>query len=158
MEKTVVMNPDDLMFTEKYLYEAGKQAQREAEARIIKDQYGQEYIIAGGKLLQKVEEPHEHIMDPDTVKLSTLKGLVQYIEEDPDHIFHVQGTKYQIIVESPSEVSVVSPATGFYKERLRYVTCEADVPNISLGRYMETENFQVMLRTCFVQTENLDLV
>lgn len=158
MEKNVTMKNDELQLVEKYLYEAGKQAQREADARILKDQFGQEYIVAGGKVIEKIEERHLHLVSPDVMHLSTLDGLIDYINNDPDHILHNPEIRYQILVKTPEEVCLVSPATGFFNERAVYVRCMADVPDLSLGRFMDTEKFQVMLQTCFVPSTNLDLV
>jgi hypothetical protein len=157
MEKNVTMKNDELQLVEEYLYEAGKQAQREADARIIKDQFGQEYIVDCGKVIEKIEERHLHLVSPNAMYLSTLDGLIDYINNDPDHILH-NSEIYQILVKTPVEVCLVSPATGFFKERAVYVRCEADVPDLSLGRFMDTEKFQVMLQTCFVPSTNLDLV
>ena len=158
MEKNVMLKNEELKLVEECLYEAGKQAQREADARIIKDQFGQEYIFAGEKMIERIEENHEHIVKPDQVYLSTLDGLIDYIKNDPDHILHNPNCKYPILVKSPTEVYLLSPATGFFLERAVYVKCIADVPELSLGRFMDTEKFQVMLQTCFVPSGNLDLV
>ena len=153
-----VSNPADAKVVEQFLYEAGKQAQREADARIIKDQFGQEYIVASGEVLEMVEQKHEMAIRPDLVCLSTLSGLIEFINQDPDHIFHNKEKKYQIRVDDPTNIYVESPLQGYHQERLAYAKCTADVPQINLGRYMDTEEFQVMLQTCFMPTENLDLV
>lgn len=155
--KPIEFTTNDSM-VEQYLYEAGKEAQRQADIRIITDSLGQEYIVAGERVLQRVEAHHDKIPQPDMIRLSTLDGLCEYIERDPDGIYHNSECRYQIIVDSPTKVSVVSPAMGYLQQRICYVVCDADAPQIDLGRYMDTEKFQVMLQTCFMPSENLDLV
>ncbi len=158
MDKKMLLNPVDVAYVEQFLYEAGKQAQREAGPQIIKDKFDQEYLVSGGKVIEYCNEQHFKVEKPVPISLSTLDGLIDYIKSDPDHVFHTSGVRYMVVVDSPREITVVSPEVGFYKERLMYARCVADVPRIDLGRYQETEDFQVMLQTCFAETENLNLV
>ena len=153
-----VRDPEDTRTVEEFLYNAGKEAQRDADTRIIRDQFGQEYLVSGRDVLCEVKEKHDHITQPALITLSTLDGLVDYINNDPDMIFHNPETRYQVIVNSPTEVLVISPYAGYYKERSTIIRCAADVPQVAFGCFMDTEKFQVLLQTCFLETENLKLV
>ena len=101
MDKKMLLNPVDVAYVEQFLYEAGKQAQREAGPQIIKDQFGQEYIVSAGKVIDYCKQWHDKVEKPVPVSLSTLDGLIDYIKADPDHVFHDLGVRYMVVVDSP---------------------------------------------------------
>ena len=55
-------------------------------------------------------------------------------------------------------VEVLTPTTGYYQERAVLACCSADVPQLRLGQYMEPEEFQIMLQTNLMPSDNLSLV
>ena len=87
----------------------------------------------------------------------SLDGLIDYIKEDPEGLFN-QGGRSIVRVKSPTLVEVLAPQRGYWRERELMTYCKALVPEISFGRYMDTEQFQIMVQTCFVESENRALV
>jgi len=82
-----------------------------------------------------------------TLKVHNLSGVVDYIQNNFDDRYPVL-----IHVISPTEVRVVSQ---FNKDLKRNVLISADalLPSISFDRYLDLEHFNILLQSCFVDTE-----
>lgn len=92
------------------------------------------------------------VTEPVASKLtvSTLTGLVDYIKTNIDQL---KG-KLLIQVKSPNEVALYSPLNAD-REREKYVSAEAILPNnVTYERFLETERFNIMLQSAFVDNED----
>lgn len=82
----------------------------------------------------------------DTLTLSTLTGLVDYIKSNLD----ILPEQLLIQVKSHSEVKLYSPLNDD-REREEYISAEAILPNnIVYNRFLGTEEFNIMLQSSFV--------
>lgn len=92
------------------------------------------------------------VTEPVASKLtvSTLTGLVDYIKTNVDKL---EG-KLLIQVKSPEEVTLYSPLNAD-REREKYVSAEAILPNnVVYDRFLDTERFNIMLQSAFVDDED----
>ena len=92
------------------------------------------------------------VTEPVASKLtvSTLTGIVDYIKTNVDHL---EG-KLLIQVKSPEEVALYSPLNAD-REREKYVSAEAILPNnVVYDRFLDTERFNIMLQSAFVDDED----
>ncbi|SHI75893.1 hypothetical protein SAMN02745975_00550 [Geosporobacter subterraneus DSM 17957] len=96
------------------------------------------------KRLEMVDEP-----SPAPLKTKTLTSLVDYLKSQVD----VKASKHLIIhIVSPTCVSLQSELRKD-KDRENYMLCEVLLPsNINYGRFMEVEQFNIMLQSSFVDT------
>ena len=82
--------------------------------------------------------------------VSTLTGLVDYIKTNVDKL---EG-KLLIQVKSPEEVTLYSPLNAD-REREKYVSAEAILPNnVVYDRFLDTERFNIMFQSAFVDDED----
>lgn len=103
---------------------------------------GQQYST---KQLYGVKQPK-----PAQLKTTTLTALVDYIKSGMDMKF----SKLLIHVISPKEVVLYSELRND-EERECYMVCEALTPNnITFNRFIDTENFNIMLQSSFVENED----
>ena len=94
------------------------------------------------------------VTEPVASKLtvSTLTGLVDYIKTNVDQL---EG-KLLIQVKSPEEVALYSPLNAD-REREKYVSVEAILPNnVVYDRFLDTERFNIMLQSAFVNNKDKD--
>lgn len=147
----------------KYLVETGAKTEREnmkIEAmQKITEIDGQKYRWNSNNNIWVPIEPVKFIPQDDVVPDSyiffTLDGLIDYIQEnvegliptDPEHrlILHVVNHTSVRLMSHPSE---------HHKERHVIARCEAHVPEITFGRYMDTEQFNTQLLSKFVETDS----
>lgn len=148
----------ELASSQKFLFEAGQKLQEKMLPVLVEDKFGQQYFVNGNGRVDEVNEWHDHITLPAPVNISTLVGLAEYVDKDPDGVLKDPNRRFIINVVSPKLVTLQSAITGYFKERETFVKCEADVPQLSFGTFMDTERFQVMLQSNFVPDANLDLV
>ena len=152
------LSPEAARAEIEYLYEAGKEA-AETEARLAAptafEAFGLQYICLNGDL-ERVQ-PEKMIM-PKSFSTYSLDGLIRYIQADVDGFFSDPARKCLVRVTDWRTVEVLTPTTGYYQERAVLACCSADVPQLRLGQYMEPEEFQIMLQTNFMPSENLSLV
>lgn len=87
---------------------------------------------------------------PNALSASTLTSLVDYIKGNTDLL-----GKLIIQVKSPTEVYLMSELKED-KHREDYMSCNAIVPRIDFGRYIEAEMFNVMLQSSFVKNSNVE--
>lgn len=116
---------------------------------------GKTYIHVNGNLERVMPDK---VFKPDLFRTFSLSGLVDFIRHDVDGIFKDESNKYMVRVTNPTLVEVLSPIAGDWKERVTVAQCEAPVPNIRFGCYMNADEFQIMLQTCFMDTPNRDTV
>lgn len=82
-----------------------------------------------------------------TLKVHNLSGVVEYIQNNFDDRYPVL-----IHVISPTEVRVVSQFNKDLK-RNTLISAEALLPSIPFDRYLDLEHFNILLQSCFVDTE-----
>lgn len=98
-------------------------------------------VYADKKMMEIEPKPYA-----SAVALHTLTGLVGFIENNNDFKDKV---KYYVQVESPTSVIVYSELDkGRKRENL--AVCDAVIPEIVLGRWVEQEAFLIQLQTNYV--------
>ncbi len=140
-----------------YLYKAGQLAQEKIDEQTrpqVFEAAGQTYISTGKEYKRVLPVLPDKIVKPETFSTFSLDGLIDYIRSDVDSNFGNADVRHIVRVTSPTKVEVISPVTGYWKERVIVAQCTAVVPEITFGRYMDTDDFQVMLQTCFEESDN----
>ena len=109
-----------------------------------------EIIEVNGQQYSTKGLEHITLPAPAHLEISTLTGLVDYIKSDID-----LNSSDSLLVQvcSPTSVKVLSRLMGD-ATRILFISCNALTPNISLNRFVDQENFIIMLQSCFEQTEN----
>ncbi|AYC30020.1 hypothetical protein [Paenisporosarcina cavernae] len=79
------------------------------------------------------------------IELRSLSGIVDYIKSNFDH-----DRKLMIHVESPTRVNVFDSLNDV-NDRRSYVAAKALLPEIKFERFIDREQFQIMLQACFVE-------
>lgn len=116
---------------------------------------GDQTYISTGRNYERVKPVlPDKIVRPDVFTTFSLDGLINYIKSDVDCNFDNRDRRHIVRVTSPTKVEVISPVTGYWLERVIVAQCSAVVPEIQFGRYMDTDDFQVMVQTCFEDSEN----
>lgn len=101
---------------------------------------------------QRLERINKPICDD--IRVSTLTGLVDYIKNNIDNI----NTDVLVQVKSHKEVRVYSPLNA---DRVRelYIVAELKAPdNIIYERFMETERFNIMLQSGFINVGDKEVL
>lgn len=120
---------------------------------------GDQTYISTGKNYERVKPVlPDRIVKPETFTAFSLDGLLEYIKTDVDGVFKDEKRKHIVRVTSPTKVEVISPTTGYWLERVVVAQCAAVVPDITFGRYMDTDDFQIMVQTCFEESDNRAIV
>lgn len=93
---------------------------------------------------------------PNTLSVSTLTGLIEYIKSkiDIDNI----NDNYMVHIVSPTTVKLISKVTGNDAQRTTLVIASPLLPDIDFNRYVKTEEFNIMLQSSFVKNEDRDLL
>lgn len=83
------------------------------------------------------------------ISISTLTGLVDYIKGGVDAL---QETTLVVHVVSPTQVNVYSELKKD-ATRNNFISCKGWTPTITYGQFMDVENFNIMLQSCFLQND-----
>ena len=118
----------------------------------------QTYISTGNRYERVKPVLPDKIVKPDIFTTFSLDGLIDYIKSDVDDIFGCKEVRHIVRVTSPTKVEVISPTTGYWLERVTVAQCTALVPEIHFGHYMDTDEFQIMVQTCFEDSDNRAIV
>lgn len=163
METTMKpMTPEAVRAKEEFLLKMGAKYQKDLDDLrapvVFEDKNEEQYIYFNGRY-ERVEYPKpEKIVKAEPFETFSLDGLIDYIKSDPERLFTSQAVRHIVRVRTPTVVQVIAPQRGYWRERELVAYCEAVIPEISFGRYMDTEDFQVMVQTCFMESENRALV
>ena len=104
---------------------------------------GQEYST---KKLYMITEPK-----PDEIETTTLTALINYLKSGIDS---KSSEKLLVHIISPSKVALYSELRNDV-ERDMYMVCNALTPNnITFNRFVEPEQFNIMLQSSFVDNED----
>lgn len=99
--------------------------------------------------IQLVKDPK-----PAQIETTTLTALVDYLKSDMDEKY---GTLLVHVV-SPSEVRLHSELRSD-QDRETYIVCKALTPNnIVFNRFSDTEQFNIMLQSSFVENEDRQIL
>lgn len=121
---------------------------KELYQQIRNDAQPQE-IILGGKLHTTRQVYAVKDECPETIEVSTLTGLVDYLKTNIDTL---ELQKLICHVESPTTVSILSALHGDFNQRSTYIQAHARVRSIEFNKFMDAEKFNVWLQSCFVDT------
>ncbi|MED1642137.1 hypothetical protein P4U99_02760 [Brevibacillus agri] len=113
-------------------------------AKIFNSVSGQEYASQTVHLLKRPT--------PDALVVRNLSGLVDYLihnyDNQPPVLVHVA---------SPTQVDVLSTYNTDYN-RNHLLRAEALLPKIPFGQFLDTEQFNILLQSCFVSNEDRAMV
>lgn len=107
---------------------------------------GEQYSTERLHRIPKVYDPTPR---SEGIHICTLTGLIDYIRSGVDNLDNT----LVVHIRSHAEVHVYSELRTDM-DRHHYITCKAMVPNIAFERFLDLENFNIMLQSCFL--ENLD--
>ena len=105
--------------------------------------------VYSDKTLRRVS----HNPKAETMKLSTLTSLIEYIKAEIDSM----PRKMIIHVESPTAVRLVSQLD---EDRIRecIICVSAEIPHFSFGQYMGHESFLIALQSQFIKGNDRELL
>lgn len=86
--------------------------------------------------------------DLDCLSITTLSGLVDYIKSNVDNCYK---SNLLVVVKSPTEVSVERGLDVDGKRR-QVAQIKALVPRIGFDNYYDTESFNILLQSAFVDS------
>lgn len=86
---------------------------------------------------------------PDTIRVSTLTGLVDYLKTNVDGL---DISTLLCHVQSPTKVSIYSKLVGDFEERGVFIEANAHVCALAFNKFMDVETFNVWLQSGFVDT------
>ncbi len=130
----------------KFLHELGKQ---ERDFTVVK--IG-DHWYANTEKLNRIE-PVER-KTPPTYRVFTLRGLIDYITDDPDCLFE-QYERLVLHVESPRSVRLYTKTYGTDNSvRTELASCTCTNKPFEFDCYYGREDFMVALMSQFVQTDN----
>jgi hypothetical protein len=92
----------------------------------------------------------------DTLEMSTLTSLVDYIKSDLDKISEYQG-KMIVHVVSPTKVRLLSFLDSDSK-RENLIEVNANLPKIRFNEFVDQESFIIMMQSMFVNNEDKAIV
>lgn len=90
---------------------------------------------------------------PQALEFFTLGGIVDYINENSEGLIPTDGSRFILQVEDQSNVILLSQPSANKKARHIIAKTQAHVPAIDFGRYMDTDAFNTMLLSKFIETE-----
>ena len=151
-------NPETARAVEEYLIKTGVQLQQANETPQVLEINGGVYAFFGGRMNRMERVLPDDLPEPQSVQVFSLNGLVDMIRADVDGMFAEGQPMHIVRVTDETTVEVLSTALGVHRSRYRRILCKAPVPRIRFGEYLETEDFQVMMQTCFTESEARNLV
>ncbi|WJP97088.1 hypothetical protein [Macrococcus bovicus] len=95
--------------------------------------------------LHEVEEP-----TAGPFSIATLSGLVDYLNADFDT--DAEEVKLSVVVEDHARVKVMGQLNQ-NANRDQYVSVKAELPDVTLGKYLNLEEFNVQMQSVFVPTD-----
>lgn len=150
-----VATPEAARAEMEYLYTMGWKTREAQEIPKTVEVHGKTYIVFNGRmeLVKPVREEK-----PDVFEAFSLSGLVDFIKADVDGLFNDPQVRHTVRVVNTRKVEVLSPMRGYYMERDVVAKCDALVPDIPFGRFMDVDEFQIMLQSRFEDSTNRALV
>lgn len=90
---------------------------------------------------------------PDSLEFFTLAGIVDYINENNEGLIPTDGSRIILQVVDQNSVQLLSLPSECRRDRYIIAEANAHVPAITFGKYMDTDTFNTMLLSQFVETE-----
>lgn len=110
----------------------------------------QKFTINGEEYSTEPLNRIPQILDPtpttDAVKISTLTGLVDYVKNGVDNITNT----LVVHIQSHTNVQVYSELRKDMK-RNYFINCNAMTPTITFERFLDLEQFNIMMQACFLE-------
>lgn len=119
----------------------------------IEEISGKQYYFHNGNIPMLVDG----CRDCESVQLSTLTSLVDYIKNRMADDFPDGIPKMIVHVASETEVSLLTQFNSDMK-RLEVVNVKARVPAITLNRFIEQESFIIQMQSMFLDTADKTIV
>lgn len=143
----------------KFLVEQGMKCERESMENLQKviEINDQKYVWNRNNYRWEPVKPVTFIPDdmpvPAAYTCFTLDGLIDYIVENVEGLIPSDPERRLILqVVDHTTVKLMSHPSVFHKERNVIARCDAHVPDIEFGRYMDTESFNTQLLSKFIDT------
>lgn len=147
---------DNIREALEYLVDVGQRiSQEQPETPEVITILDDTYVAYKGEL--KRYEKHE-LPKPDSTKIFSLNGLIDFIHADVDKFFAKEDERCIVIVESPTEVAVLTPCKGQQNGRHTLAFCKYEAPRIMFNNYMPAEDLGIMVQTNFVEDNNRDTI
>lgn len=143
----------------KFLVEQGKNLEHAsmADAQNVIDIDGQKYVWNRNNWRWEAVKPVTFIPDDaitaPTISFFTLDGLIDYIVENVEGLIPTD-PQYRLILQvvDHTTVRLISHPSEHHKQRTVIAKCDAHVPDITFGRYLDTELFNTQLLSNFIDT------
>lgn len=143
----------------KFLVEQGKNLEHAsmADAQNVIDIDGQKYVWNRNNWRWEPVKPVTFIPDDaitaPTISFFTLDGLIDYIVENVEGLIPTDPQHRLILqVVDHTTVRLISHPSEHHKQRTVIAKCDAHVPDITFGRYLDTELFNTQLLSNFIDT------
>jgi len=142
----------------KFLVEYGEKSERSAMENLQKviEIDGQKYVWNRNNWCWNAVRPTTFIPDdpvhPDTYDFFTLDGIIDYIRENVEGLIPESGERLILQVVDHKTVRLMSHPSVHHKKRHVIAECHAHVPDIKFGTYLDTEYFNTMLLSNFIDT------
>lgn len=145
----------------KFLVETGRNYESETMENYQKviDINGQPYVWNRNNWRWEPVKPTSFIPDdvpvPGAYTFFTLDGLIDYIRENVEGLIP-EDPKERLILQvvNHKHVCLMSRPSEHRKERHVIAECTAHTPDIVFGRFIDTEQFNTMLLSNFVETDS----
>lgn len=95
---------------------------------------------------------------PATFKFFTLDGILEYIKQNTEGLIPSGDERLILQVVDETSVRLWSLPSKNHKERHVIAACDAHVPNVPFGRWLDVESFNTMLLSNFLETSERDEV
>lgn len=147
------MNSNEMMSREalKYLVELGERVNNKECEPIVLEIKGQTYVCLNGRLERYTEM--DALPAPSMFTAYTLDGLIEWIKADVNGFFKRPEERCIARVSSPTEVEVLTPCKGSENKMQRLAKCSYLAPDIKFDRFMDSEDFAIMIQTNFIEDD-----
>lgn len=85
---------------------------------------------------------------------STLASMVDYLKEQPDGV----RDQYIISIEGPQNVKLQTAIYGQFNTRSTIIECAANIPGLTFGKFVSSEQFIIELQSKFTKTEDREIL
>lgn len=96
----------------------------------------------------------------ETLRTDNLSSIVNFIKNAGDaDLNYLDDTVQKIIhVEDTRKVNLYSSVCNEYMDRQKFMTAEWAGNKFPFGQFMDAEKFNILLQTCFMETDDLKVI
>jgi len=123
----------------------------EALYRAIRNDAKPEEITIEGRPYTTGEVHPVHAPLPKTIYVTTLTGIVDYINADVDSL---NKDKLLCHVESPASVILYSGLEGGFRDRPAFIHAKLQQVQIPLNKFIGAEEFNILVQSAFVEPDD----